>query len=385
MNGKVSVVLPSYKPDEKLISCVDGLEAAGFDDIIVVDDGGGSQYRQIFDVLRERAACTVLVHPENRGKGAALKTAFKWYLENRSGAGVVTADGDGQHLPADVMACADKMVQDEMIVLGVRDFSKPDVPERSRKGNAITSGVFRLFVRMNVSDTQTGLRAFPTQVLDTMCRVSGDRYEYETNMLLCMKKDGLPFEEVEISTVYINENETSHFRPVRDSARIYGLIIKYLLSACFLKFVGSSLLCYLIDTAIFAGLYSALMPLFSRQTGALSDLIHTACAFFGARLASSLVNFFLNSRIFRSTVSVKKAMLRYYLLAVSILIVGSGAVYLINMGLSHMPAVSSWMASGGDGAQTLIHSLVKLPVDLGLFLAGYNIQRKYVFKREGTA
>ena len=79
----ITVVLPSYKPDEKLLSTVEELEAAGFDDIIVVDDGGGEEYRKYFDILRDNANCTVLTHTENRGKGAALKTAFKWYLENK--------------------------------------------------------------------------------------------------------------------------------------------------------------------------------------------------------------------------------------------------------------------------------------------------------------
>ena len=105
----VSIILPSYKPDEKLKKTVTDLEEAGFHDIIVVDDGGGSEYNHFFDELRERESCTVLVHPENRGKGAALKTAFKWYTENRNGIGVVTVDGDGQHFPKDVAACCEKL------------------------------------------------------------------------------------------------------------------------------------------------------------------------------------------------------------------------------------------------------------------------------------
>ena len=107
----ITVVLPSYKPDEKLLSTVEELEAAGFDDIIVVDDGGGEEYRKYFDILRENANCTVLTHTENRGKGAALKTAFKWYLENKATSGVVTVDGDGQHRPEDVKAVSEEMLR----------------------------------------------------------------------------------------------------------------------------------------------------------------------------------------------------------------------------------------------------------------------------------
>ena len=125
---EISIILPSYKPDEKLLSTVLGLETAGFKDIIVVDDGGGKEYKRYFDELRRRESCTVLTHEENRGKGAAIKTAISWYLLNRRGAGVITVDGDGQHRPEDVAALAAEMKTTGNMVLGVRDFSLPDVP-----------------------------------------------------------------------------------------------------------------------------------------------------------------------------------------------------------------------------------------------------------------
>ena len=98
----VSIVLPSYKPDEKLEQTVLGFHEAGFADIIVIDDGGGESFKAVFDRIAALDFCTVLTHEENRGKGAALKTAFEWYAKNRDGIGVVTADGDGQHTPEDV-------------------------------------------------------------------------------------------------------------------------------------------------------------------------------------------------------------------------------------------------------------------------------------------
>ena len=216
---KVSVILPSYKPDDKMVSCVKSLKEAGFEDIIVVDDGGGEEYNRFFDEVRNIAGCTVLVHPQNRGKGAALKTAFSWYCENRDGSGVITVDGDGQHRPEDIHACAKKLCENDCVVLGARDFSSDIVPARSAFGNKFSCAFFRLFVGIKLSDTQTGLRAIPSRYLCDMCKVKGDRYEYETNMLLYMHKNAIPFEEVTINTIYIDDNESSHFRPVRDSIR----------------------------------------------------------------------------------------------------------------------------------------------------------------------
>ena len=230
--NRISLIIPSYKPDEKLISTLTTAIEAGFNDILVVDDGGGKEFEHIFDRVREMKGCTVLVHPKNRGKGAALKTAFSYFLENRKGfTGVVTADADGQHRTEDILAVARKMKESGNIVLGYRNFSLEHVPARSKFGNKMTSGVFRIFFGMKVKDTQTGLRAFPASVLDKMCSIKGDRYEYETHMLIDMSRHRLPFEEVEIETVYIEENQSSHFRPIVDSLRIYGILIKYLLSS----------------------------------------------------------------------------------------------------------------------------------------------------------
>ncbi|MBQ1502402.1 MAG: glycosyltransferase family 2 protein, partial [Clostridia bacterium] len=158
----ISVVIPAYKPDEKLLVLIDELAAVGFSDIIVVDDGGGREYAKIFEDVALRPFCTVLTHELNRGKGAALRTAFTYVDEaRRDGKGLVSADADGQHLPEDIKASALKMIETGKVILGSRDFSDPSVPGRSRVGNRITSIVFRLFFGMKITDTQTGLRAIP--------------------------------------------------------------------------------------------------------------------------------------------------------------------------------------------------------------------------------
>lgn len=366
----ISVILPSYKPDEKLYKTVCELKSAGFDDIIVVDDGGGAEYASYFDEVRALPECTVLVHPENRGKGAALKTAYKWYTENRNGVGVITVDGDGQHFPEDVKACCERLCETDECVLGVRDFSLPDVPPRSRFGNNVTSGIFRIFVGMRCSDTQTGLRAFPARLLPLMISVSGDRYEYETNVLLSMKREGIPFHEVKITTVYIDENETSHFRPVRDSARIYMLIIKFLLTSTFIKFLGSSFLSYLVDISLFS-LLSFLL------SGLRGNLLTVAVPYALARLASSFLNYTLNRRVFKSGSAIGKTIAKYYLLAIFILAAGAILVSLAVWGLLYIPAVANTVVTPAE--KTVLYDLVKIPVDCALYVVSYRVQKKYIF------
>ena len=311
----IPVVIPSYNPDEKLAQTVLGLKNAGFRDIIVIDDGSSAETKKNFPEPGD--GVTVLRHEVNRGKGAGLKTAFRYILENRpDAAGCVTADGDGQHRTEDIAACAKAMLSEkDRVILGARDFSLPHVPERSKKGNRITSRVFRLLFGMKITDTQTGLRAIPRKYLAPFIRVSGDRYEYETNMLLSMKRDSIPFSEVKIDTVYIDDNQTSHFRPVRDSIRIYGLI---------LSFVLSSVISFLIDTGLFT-----LFNIFLFSWNEYSYAISLVCA----RVISSSANYLINRRVVFQN-GEKSSVVRYYILAAVLLTVSASVGQLFSQFLS---------------------------------------------------
>ena len=225
--SKISVVLPSLDPDEKLHAVIDGLLEYGFTDIILVNDGSKPENLHYFEeeVAAHPDIIHLLHHEVNKGKGAALKNAFRYFLENRpDGFGVVTVDGDNQHHPEDTRHCCERMLETGHLILGCRDFTLDHVPARSRFGNQTTSAIFKIFVGMTLSDTQTGLRAIPRADLETLTTIKGDRFEYETNMLLAMKSNGIAYEEVKIRTVYIEENKSSHFHPIRDSWRIYKLI-----------------------------------------------------------------------------------------------------------------------------------------------------------------
>ena len=93
-------------------------------------------------------------------------------------------------------------------------------------GNKTTSRMFRLFYGIGLSDTQTGLRAIPRTFLERFIRVEGERFEYETNMLLQMKKQGILFLEQPITTVYDPEDYSSHYNALKDSWRIFKVMFK---------------------------------------------------------------------------------------------------------------------------------------------------------------
>ncbi len=352
----VSVILPSLDPDEKLLATVSQLVAAGFDDIILVNDGSKEENLHYFREAAQRPQVQLLHHPVNRGKGAALKTAFACYLQNRSRKGVVTVDGDGQHHPEDTAQCARRMLETGSIVLGARDFCQEDVPFRSRCGNRITAGVFKLFVGMRITDTQTGLRSIPVSFLKAMCAVEGDRFEYETNMLLAMKENRLPYEEVKIRTVYIEENKSSHFHPVKDSWRIYKLIF-----GRFFRYALSSLASAGVDEGLYVLLSWALRSI-------LQGFALTAVPTALARLCSSMFNFFVNKRlVFRNNGRIGKAMLRYYLLAVPNavlqMLLTHGVFLLLGIG-PEKPGLRGLLYAGGM---------------VLLFVVSFLVQKRWVF------
>ena len=299
---KTVIIIPAYKPDFKLIDTLKGIVDEGFSRILVVDDGSGEAFNDIFDTVKTIPQCELLRHPVNRGKGAALKTAFSYFVENYKDCYAVTADADGQHLPCDIKSVAEATVSSEKVILGVRDFSSPNVPARSKSGNRITSAVFKIFFGMNISDTQTGLRGFPGKYIDEILKADGDRYEYETNMLFLMNKKQIPYGEVKISTVYIEENKSSHFRVVRDSIRIYGLIIKYLLSAIGALIVDSALFNLLNVTGWFSKVKIPGTSVFFPATSIPIVL---------ARIVSSIFNYFVNARVVFKDEANKSTLLKY--------------------------------------------------------------------------
>ena len=226
--NKLAIVLPSLDPDRKFDAVVQGLVEAGFAHIVIVDDGSDAAHQIHFEQAAQHPCCRVLHHGVNKGKGRALKTAFRCVLDEYPEVeGVVTIDGDGQHLLKDIIACGERMLSEgDKVVLGCRDFDLPGVPPRSVAGNKTTSRMFRLIYGIKLSDTQTGLRAIPRRFLEEFCEMEGERFEYETNMLLMMRRRGIRFVEQPIATVYDPEDYSSHYHAIKDSWRIFKIMAK---------------------------------------------------------------------------------------------------------------------------------------------------------------
>lgn len=335
----MTVLIPAYEPTIKLLKLVLELKQKTPYHILIVDDGSGESYREVFRKV-EALGCTVLHHTQNLGKGAALKTGFLYLLPDEAWGGVVCADSDGQHRAEDIIRVAEAIGNKAEMVLGTREFTG-EVPFKSRLGNRTSSWMLKLSTGMEIKDTQTGLRGYPRSLLCWLLSVNGDRFEYELNLLLSAKDNGIEIRQIPIETIYDNRNKGTHFRPVRDSVKVLAPI---------LKFSGSSILSGILDFS--------LLFLFQNLSGSL--LVGVA----GARIISSVFNYTVNkSLVFKAKkASNLKSAPKYFVLAAVIMLLNYGLLAFQTkvLGIPGVPA--------------------KLLTEVVLFLMSYSVQRIYVFR-----
>ena len=341
MKATKIALIPAYMPTQAMLPMLDELYDNGFE-IIVVNDGSGNVFDDYFDKARQKA--TVIDHPRNFGKGVALRTGLTYISTHYAPPYVtVTLDADGQHLVSDAVRVCDRAAEcPDALVLGCREFDGK-VPLKSKFGNSVTRVVYRLATGVGVSDTQTGLRAFSDRLTKRLLSVSGDRYEYETNMLMELARDKTRILEVPIKTVYIDDNSSSHFDPIKDSVKIYKEILKF--SASSLAGFGADYLSFIILSLLTGSV------VFSNVT---------------ARVISSTLNFSLNRKfVFDSDKPLAASAVQYFTLAAFILAMNTALLALLTAKLG----VNVFAA--------------KILVECTMFVFSFLAQRTVVFKKKG--
>lgn len=365
------VIIPALDPDEGLITYCNRLIEAGLENILLVDDGSDEDHRRVFAELSDR--CIVLRHAVNLGKGRALKDAFSLVIHKtltdtvsyesrmpledslamlKDVECVVTADCDGQHASADVLAVAQKTVEcGDALVLGARDFDSDNVPFKSRKGNKITRRLFKILHGLDLTDTQTGLRGIPVSLLAAFAEGKGERFEYELDMLVIAAREHIPVHEVPIETIYENANEGTHFRAVRDSISVYKILF-----GTFIKYLLTSLSSFVLDIIIF----KLMLKVFA---GAGEELRIGASTLI-ARVLSSIYNFLMNKIVvFLKEGEMLKSAVGYYILCVLQMCASAGLVIAVHRMIP------------------IPETYVKIAVDSLLFILSYQIQKRIIFRR----
>lgn len=328
-------LIPAYEPDEKLISLADRLSSCGYE-IIVINDGSSSDFDKVFTCLPDKVK--LVTHEVNKGKGAAIKTGLSFIMNTYTPPyTIVTADADGQHTAADIERVVNEAEKNpDAFILGSRHLGN-DVPFRSRFGNRVTRFVFKLSTGNAIYDTQTGLRAFTDRLINELTSISGERYEYEMNVLMELSKNKRTMKEVPIETIYLDGNSSSHFDKIRDSYRIYKEII---------KFSASSLISFCVDYLLYC---------------CLNLVTDITSANIIARICSASLNYTINRRyVFKNKQSVFRSLPKYIVLAAFILIFNTLLLHLfVHIGINIF--------------------LAKLVAEIIMFIVSYTMQHFLVF------
>ncbi|MBR6768747.1 MAG: bifunctional glycosyltransferase family 2/GtrA family protein [Clostridia bacterium] len=339
------VLIPSYNPSEALLKLLRELSEKE-QRILVVNDGSDESYTDIFKEAEQYA--TVLHQHPNGGKGTALKAGIRYVKDHLPECNaIVTADADGQHKVADILAISETLHEKGGFVIGTRKFTGK-VPFRSRFGNALTKLVFLVAAGKKCSDTQTGLRGFTRDLFDFMLNVKGNRYEYEMNVMMQTAQGGIAIHEVPIETVYENDNSSSHFHPIRDSYRIYKTIF---INSTLIRYGLSAVFCFLLDFSALA-LFETFIPLI-----AISTLL--------ARCISSPINYLINRIfVFKSNANKAASFISYIVLAGCVILAKMALMTLLNEVLG-------------------VHYVIaNISVEVVLFITNFIIQKLFIFKNK---
>ena len=295
-------------------------------------------------MAKDKYGCDVVNHETNKGYGKALKTGNQYFIDNYSEdktvKGIIHCDCDGQHAIQDVNKCYELLIKnDKSLIVGQRNFDLEHIPFKSKIGNILTSIIFKLFFGIKINDTQCGLRGISSDVVYFSTNIDSDGYAYTSQLLIEAEKEKINIILFPIETIYINNNETTHFNPLKDSIKIYAVIFKYLLS---------SLSASIVDLIVFSILFNKLGIITSTYL---------------ARIVSSIYTFIINKSLVFNSKDNRYQVPKYIALCILIVCLSAFFTNTLTLKLRINPTI------------------VKVVVDTSLFFLSYYIQKKMIFNK----
>ncbi len=340
----VAVVIPAYNPADPVLKLAERLTAS-VQAVVIVNDGSDSNSQECFAILRRIPGVVVIDHAINMGKGAALKSGINYVLCHRPNSiGIVTADADGQHAVQDILNIAGLLeASPDSLILGVRDLNRK-IPLRSFLGNTLTRAAVRAIVGHKLKDTQTGLRGIPRNLALQILSIPSNGYEFELDVLIACKHFGVTIREQSVQTIYESGNPTSHFNPLKDSMRIYFVL---------LRFAMVSLITAALDNAVFLAAFYLSGNIWKSQ--AAGRVAAVGFNYLGARRA-----------VFLSRESHSHTLSKYLLLVIANALISYQIIYML---IARFALSVPW---------------AKLITESALFLANFTIQRDFVFTKRSS-
>jgi glycosyltransferase involved in cell wall biosynthesis len=192
-------------------------------EVVVVDDGSTDGTGEV----ARAAGARVLTHRENRGKGAALATAFADLFRGpgRARAAVVTLDADGQHLPEEIPRLLEAWRDGADLVIGSREELFAEMSRPRRIANRTSSRLISIVAGERLADVQSGFRLYTPAVI-AATGFAEPRFEAESAVVVRAVRRGFRVVAVPVRLGFADGRCTSFYRPVADSLRIAGAVIR---------------------------------------------------------------------------------------------------------------------------------------------------------------
>jgi glycosyltransferase involved in cell wall biosynthesis len=212
-------LIPAYDAVSTLAPVIE--EARSSLPVVVVDDGSVDGTGE----LAARLGAIVLRHPQNLGKGAALKTGFAWAIENGL-EGVVTLDADGQHLASEIPRFLEARRETGAdLIIGSRRHLFGEMLPRRRLANTFSAWGITWASGVQVEDSQSGFRFYSTRLMrEVALRSTG--FDLESEVIVAAARRGLKIMTIPIDLGFVDGLSTSHYRPLADSIRIAWTVFK---------------------------------------------------------------------------------------------------------------------------------------------------------------
>ncbi|HEY3053698.1 MAG TPA: glycosyltransferase family 2 protein [Thermoanaerobaculia bacterium] len=227
MTLRIAAIIPAFNAARTLEPVVRGAHEQ-INTVVVVNDGSTDGTGDV----AARAGATVLTHEVNRGKGAALKTGFKWACEHDLD-GVITLDADGQHLPREIpkfLQCHEETGGD--LIIGGRAHLFGQMLPRRRLANRFSAWSIAIASGTDVTDSQSGYRFYSTRLLRAV-RLRSDGFAMESEVIVRAGRGGFKILTTPIDLGFVDGQATSHYRPLKDTLQI-ALVVFATYAQCLL-------------------------------------------------------------------------------------------------------------------------------------------------------
>lgn len=217
------VVIPSYNAKKTLRAVVDEVLLQGAP-VVVVDDGSTDGTAETVASL----PVTILTHSRNMGKGAALRTAFTWAVE-QGFSGIVTLDADGQHDPTAIGKVARTAEAEGWDILLASRFTQFQEMAPLRKvWNRFGVWCLRKRTGFEICDSQSGFRYYSARLLQGVS-LNSSGYNLEMEILMKAWRGGFTIGSIPVPARVADGRATSHYRPVRDTWNICMTFLRYMM------------------------------------------------------------------------------------------------------------------------------------------------------------